>query len=181
MSSSLRLWLPCRVSPMDRCDPRRLRPEHEALPLTTGLAPSEVSSPIAFSQSGGAPSQGSTHAALLEHGCALRVSHPLDALLPPRPAGLVPSRSHVWGSPFEALLRGERRARLSSRLDPHEVSSLLVWRTRERARLASELRLSRALLTPRRQPPPAGVSPRYDAVASMGFSPSRRTQLRPSG
>jgi hypothetical protein len=31
--------------------------------------------------------------------CALRVSHPLDALLPPRPAGLVPSRFRSWGSP----------------------------------------------------------------------------------
>jgi len=32
-------------------------------------------------------------------GCVLRVSHPLDALLPPRPAGLVSSRFHSWGSP----------------------------------------------------------------------------------
>jgi hypothetical protein len=58
-----------------------------------------------------------------EHGgCAHRVSHPLDALLPPKPAGLVPSRSRVWGSPFEALLRDERRAGLSTRQDPPEVS-----------------------------------------------------------
>jgi hypothetical protein len=31
--------------------------------------------------------------------CVLRVSHPLDALLPPRPAGLVSSRFRSWGSP----------------------------------------------------------------------------------
>jgi hypothetical protein len=39
--------------------------------------------------------------------CAPRVSHPLDALLPPRPAGLVSSRFRSWGSP--------------SRLVPHTV------------------------------------------------------------
>lgn len=31
--------------------------------------------------------------------CVPRVSHPLDALLPPRPAGLVSSRFRSWGSP----------------------------------------------------------------------------------
>jgi len=31
--------------------------------------------------------------------CVRRVSHPLDALLPPRPAGLVSSRFRSWGSP----------------------------------------------------------------------------------
>ena len=40
--------------------------------------------------------------------CALRVSHPLDALLPSRPSGLVPSRYRSWGF----TLRG---------LDPHLV------------------------------------------------------------
>ena len=39
--------------------------------------------------------------------CVPRVSHPLDALLPPRPAGLVSSRFRSWGSP--------------SRLVPHTV------------------------------------------------------------
>jgi hypothetical protein len=38
-----------------------------------------------------------------------RVSHPPDALLPTRPAGLVPSRSRSWGSPFEALFLPSRR------------------------------------------------------------------------
>jgi hypothetical protein len=32
-------------------------------------------------------------------GCVHRVSHPLDALLPPRPAGLISSRFRSWGSP----------------------------------------------------------------------------------
>jgi hypothetical protein len=41
--------------------------------------------------------------------CALRVSHPLDALLPARPPGLVPSRSRSWGSLLEALFRARRR------------------------------------------------------------------------
>jgi hypothetical protein len=36
--------------------------------------------------------------------CALRVSHPLDALLPSRPTGLVPSQIRSWGSPFEAFI-----------------------------------------------------------------------------
>jgi hypothetical protein len=41
--------------------------------------------------------------------CALRVSHPLDALLPVRPPGLVSSRSRSWGSLLEALFRARRR------------------------------------------------------------------------
>jgi hypothetical protein len=36
--------------------------------------------------------------------CVLRVSHPLDALLPPRPAELVSSRFRSWGLPSEVLL-----------------------------------------------------------------------------
>jgi len=36
--------------------------------------------------------------------CALRVSHPLDALLPTRSPGPISSRSRSWGLPFEALL-----------------------------------------------------------------------------
>ena len=40
---------------------------------------------------------------LVRFCCALRVSHPLDALLPPRSAELISSRSRSWGLPFEAL------------------------------------------------------------------------------
>ena len=136
-------------------------------------------SPIASSQSGGAPShrgsQPRCYSCLRpksEHsGCALRVSHPLDALLPPRPAGLVPSRSRVWGSPFEALLRGERRADLSTRQDPPEVSDPLPSAiSRERVGLASGP-ASPGLCSPtaasqRR----LGIAPYAAAVASVGLS-----------
>jgi hypothetical protein len=47
--------------------------------------------------------------------CVPRVSHPLDALLPPRPAGLVSSRFRSWGSP--------------SRLSPRRVVRSLERRT----------------------------------------------------
>jgi len=60
-------------------------------------APSEVPSPSASCQSRGATylRRFPTH----RLRCALRVSHPLGALLPPRPAGLVSSRFRSWGSP----------------------------------------------------------------------------------
>jgi hypothetical protein len=35
---------------------------------------------------------------------ALRVSRPLDVLLPPRPAGFIPFQLRSWGSPFEVFL-----------------------------------------------------------------------------
>jgi hypothetical protein len=48
-------------------------------------------------------------------GCVLRVSHPLDALLPPRPVGLVSSRSRSWGSTLRGLaLRGAVRTSRSA-------------------------------------------------------------------
>jgi hypothetical protein len=46
--------------------------------------------------------------------CALRVSHPLDALLPPRSAGLVSSRFRSWGSPFGVFLPPTEPCALSS-------------------------------------------------------------------
>jgi hypothetical protein len=120
------------------------------------LAPSEVTDPLSR-----LPSLGERHhnaapkprcfVLRKAHGCAHRVSHPLDALLPPRPAGLVPSRSRVWGSPFEALLRGERRAGLSTRLHPHEVSRPLAFGLANES-ASQGPRLSRALLTHRSQP-----------------------------
>ena len=129
--SSLRLWLPCRVSPLDRCE--HPPPPRDCSRSVGMLAPSEVTVPYrVFPVWGSAIAPRLPRRAALvprpksEHrGCAHRVSHPLDALLPPRPAGLIPSRSRVWGSPFEALLRGERRAGLSTRQDPPEVSDPL--------------------------------------------------------
>ena len=41
--------------------------------------------------------------------CALRVSHPLDALLPARPAELISSRSRYWALPSEAFFLTLRR------------------------------------------------------------------------
>jgi hypothetical protein len=70
-------------------------------------APPEVLSPIAFSQP-----RRATYPQRFPHRrlcCALRVSHPLDALLPARPAELVSSRSRTWGSPFEASILTRRR------------------------------------------------------------------------
>jgi hypothetical protein len=109
-----------------------------------------------------------------EHGgCARRVSHPLDALLPPRPAGLIPSRSRVWGSPFEALLRGERRADLSTRQDPHEVSDPLPSAFDPRTGwLGFGPRLSRALLTHRSQPAASGYCTICRCCCLHGLGPS---------
>ena len=176
--SSLRLWLPCRVSPLDRCERRalalRLLPKRDP-----DLAPSEVTVPYRVFPVWGSAIASRLPAALLlvlrpksEHsGCALRVSHPLDALLPPRPAGLVPSRSRVWGSPFEALLRGERRADLSTRQDPPEVSDPLPSAiSRERVGLASGP-ASPGLCSPTAASPRRlGIAPYAAAVASVGLS-----------
>jgi len=41
--------------------------------------------------------------------CAPRVSHPLDALLPTRPAELISSRFRSWALPFEASILALRR------------------------------------------------------------------------
>jgi hypothetical protein len=68
---------------------------------SNSLAPSEVCSPLAFSQPRGATYLRRFPTRRLR--CALRVSHPLDALLPARPAELISSRSHPWGSPIEAF------------------------------------------------------------------------------
>jgi hypothetical protein len=57
--------------------------------------------------------------------CALRVSHPLDALLPARPTELVSSRTRSWGfpprlcSPRDAVRPFERRA--PPGFDPHPL------------------------------------------------------------
>ena len=71
------------------------------------FAPSEVCSPSASCQPRGAtyPRWFPNH----RLRCALRVSHPLDALLPARPAGFVSSQFRSWGLPFEALFPAWRR------------------------------------------------------------------------
>jgi hypothetical protein len=65
-------------------------PDEYALP-----APSEVSSPAACCQPWGATYPGESH--LIRLRCALRVFHPLDALLPPWPARPVSSWIRSWG------------------------------------------------------------------------------------
>jgi hypothetical protein len=40
---------------------------------------------------------------LIRLSCALRVSHPLDALLPPRPARLIPSWIRSWGPTLQGF------------------------------------------------------------------------------
>jgi hypothetical protein len=65
------------------------------------VSSSEVLAPAAFSQILGAthlarPTATSTY--------ILRVSHPLDVLLPEHSVGPISSRSRSWGSPFKALL-----------------------------------------------------------------------------
>jgi hypothetical protein len=83
---------PPRIPVVCTCYHQSSHPDPSAV-----LAPSEVLSPLAFSQPRRAtdcptvPNRRSR--------CALRVSHPLDALLPPRSAGLVSSRYRSWGFP----------------------------------------------------------------------------------
>jgi hypothetical protein len=77
---------------------------------------------------------------------ALRVSHPLDALLPPRPAGLISFRSRPWGLPFEALILP--RCRTPSRTPPPSWGSVILRR--------SEGRPSRVRKHTARSPPTHG-------------------------
>jgi hypothetical protein len=93
--------------------------------------------------------------------CALRVSHPLNALLPPRPAELISSRSRPWGFPTGSWLP-HGAVRPLERRSPPDVGSL------QAARLAL-----RAWHTMRR--PSAG--PRFSRIAALatplGFSSLR--------
>lgn len=89
------------------------------------------------------------------HGCAPRVSHPFDALLPPRPAGPIPSRSRVWGSPFEALLHGERRAR-RLHLACTLMRFLQLAQTLLPCALAREIKVTRPVASPGLCSLPAG-------------------------
>jgi len=100
--SSLRLGL--HLQSFTHAPPQMIEP---AAAAPVSLAPSQVSSPLASFQPRVATYPRPFPLRRLR--CALEVSHPLDALLHSRPIGLIPSRSHFWGSPFEALLRNRRR------------------------------------------------------------------------
>jgi hypothetical protein len=101
----LRLRLLFRVSPVHRGGhrfPDRQAGHEPVVRSFRGFSPLQR-----FPSRAEPPSPGELPAHRLR--CALRVSHPLDALLPARPAGLIPSRSRSWGSLLEALIRARRR------------------------------------------------------------------------
>jgi hypothetical protein len=102
--SSLRLRLPYRVSPIHHREPARDRLGSRR------PTPSEVSSPSAsLSHEEPLTRQDPSR----RFRCVPRVSHPLDALLPSWPPGLIPSRFRSWGS----ALRG-----FAPRLVPYVLS-----------------------------------------------------------
>ena len=97
---------------------------------------------------------------LIRLRCALRVSHPLDALLPSWPTGLISSRSRSWGPPCEALLPLLVPCALSSTASLLELVSI------------SDRSLSfRAFHTIEVPPGGARVSCTAPADAPLGFFP----------
>jgi hypothetical protein len=131
------------------------------------LAPSEVFRP--FSVFGASrshiPPAGSQPVRLR---CVLRVSLPLDALLPMTPPGLISSRSRSWGSPFEVFLRPPCRTSFS------DAESLMGFRRILRISAAPPGVFHTASSTP------AGLGfnqvPRVDCL--LGFLPSEVSRLR---
>lgn len=103
-------WRPCRASPMhDRRPPRAPgaasedahSDARERSATFRGFLPLQR-----FSSRGERPcSRPALVPPNVGSGCVLRVSHSLDALLPPRPVGLVSSRSRSWGSTLRGLPR----------------------------------------------------------------------------
>ena len=112
-------------------------------------------------------------------GCALRVCCPLDALLPPQPAGLVSSRLRSWGFtlrgfvPLDDAVRPlERRYPLGVR--PHECRPPLQgFSHRPESRLES-WSLAKLL---RRIPPWAFFPPRPLAIDGRLYPPKRMLAL----
>jgi hypothetical protein len=75
-------------------------------PLPSGLATAARAAPLMGSLAPSAPEVPAEQPSRsLPHSvrCALRVSHPLSALLPARPSGLVSCRKRPWGFPFRAF------------------------------------------------------------------------------
>ena len=149
--SSLRLWLPFRVSPMhhrERLLPSLPGQDYSVRPFR-GLLPFNV---LPAAQSHISPA-GTTPNRLR---CAPRVSHPLDALLPTRPAGFISSRIRSWAHPFEALILTLRRT-LFRAPRPSRVSTASadpVSPPRDCPHNAKPHRRSRGLVEmPRRLPP----------------------------
>jgi hypothetical protein len=99
--------------------------------------------------------------------CALRVSHPLDALLPSRPPGLVPSRFRPWGFSLRGLAPRLVPYALSKRRAPQGFSS-----TKK-----EEAALSRTLTPNEARTPDPGTSRMTVPCASLGFPAPRLTAL----
>jgi hypothetical protein len=129
------------------------------------FAPSKVLSPTAFSQPRGATLTrriSQTHR--LRY--ALRVSHPLDVLLPPRPAGLISSRYRSWGSPFGVSNPPHSVVHPVGCRLPHEVSCETPQRSQHPLQGLvhygeSRTKSQRFRLTPVRLPPWALSPPRH--------------------
>lgn len=90
-SSPLRIGLSFTVSPTSHRTVGQRRSAHPSMLRPRFLPLQRLAGREEPLTSGGIPSH--------RLRCVRRVSHPLDALLPPRPAGLVSSRFRSWGSP----------------------------------------------------------------------------------
>jgi hypothetical protein len=145
------------VRPCERfCASEALLLSDQRLPTV----PSEVLSPTASCQPCGAtdlqrvPTRWSR--------CALRVSHPLDALLPTRSPGPISSRSRSWGLPFEALLPARCRT-------PSQTPSPSGFLKQPRLKTAP--RPFRGLThRPEPKPPVLGISQDTTLVPPWAFS-----------
>jgi hypothetical protein len=108
--------------------------------------------------------------------CALRVSHPLNALLPLRPPELISSRSRPWGFPFKG-------SKTRSRTPSSDAATFMTFRLRAQQpeitskpvcpvdcpnAAPSPSRLSTSDPVPPRAP---GVSRLPERVPSWGFLP----------
>jgi hypothetical protein len=100
--SSLRLRLPSRVLPLHHRKLWTLLEKPKGLKSNDHLRLPRFRPLQRFPSHGEPLNPVRSH--LIRLRCALRVSHPLDALLPPWPAGHISSQSRSWGLPFGALL-----------------------------------------------------------------------------
>jgi len=108
-------------------------------------------------------------------GCVLRISHPLDALLPRRPTKLISSWIRLWGSPSEVCPVEQQAVRPLERRSPHVVN-----RPVSRAPSTS----GSSTCCPASSPKPWGLTKtRNDDLHGLlplrGLSIQRRLQLRP--
>jgi hypothetical protein len=144
----------CSTASLCRCPQTKVQMAATAR-ASRGFVPFSVSRPRGATYPGEIP----TH----RLRCALRVSHPPDALLPPRPAGLISSRSRSWGLPFGALFPPTV---------PYVVSNAatLVEFARPPRRPASPSGLGTPSGIPSED---LGFSQDPPSDAPLGFSPSR--------